>query len=167
MELLLILAAVAVAYVFVLPKLKAALQNKANQESGSKGPQVKAKPLLTDNELEFLNRLEAAAPELRFHAQTCMGALLQPTVNRKEDAKTYMAIRGRFAQSMVDFVAQRKDNGKIVAIVELDDKTHSAEKDQRRDALTQEAGYRTIRWDSRKKPSTEEIRTALLGSQSK
>lgn len=160
MELLIIIGLAALAYVFLLPKIKA--KEKADS-SNSKGPQVKVKPLLTENELEFLNRLEAATPEIRFHAQTSMGALLQPVVNRKEDGKTYMSVRGRFSQSMVDFVAQRRDNGQVIALIELDDKTHKIEKDQRRDAMTQEAGYKTIRWDSRKKPSHEEIRKILLG----
>lgn len=36
---------------------------------GGIGGKFKAKRLLSANELEFIGRLESAAPELRFHAQ--------------------------------------------------------------------------------------------------
>ena len=131
-----------------------------------RGPQVKARPLMTENETEFLNRLEAAAPELRFHAQTCMGALLEPVVSRGADRTAYYRIRGAFGQKIVDYVAQRRDDGRIVAIIELDDRSHDPAKDARRDAMLAMAGYRVIRWQSRQKPDRAAIRAALIGQPS-
>jgi hypothetical protein len=125
-----------------------------------RGPQFAAKALLTANELEFLGRLERAMPDLRFCPQVSMGAILQPAVARNH--KRYMSIRGRFAQKIVDFVVQNKTTGSIICLVELDDRTHDAEKDRLRDAMTEEAGYVTVRWESRAKPSQAEIRTTLL-----
>lgn len=130
--------------------------------SEGEAPKFKAKALLTANELEFLNRLEQAVPELRFHAQVAMGAILDPAVSRKE-GKEYFKIRGMFAQKMIDFVAQNKVDGSIVAIIELDDKTHDSEKDSKRDAMLHSAGYKTIRWHSKNKPESGAIRSALLG----
>ena len=46
---------------------------------------------------------------------------------------------------------------KVVAIVELDDRTHSNDKDGKRDAMLEQAGYKVVRWQSKKKPSTQEI----------
>lgn len=129
--------------------------------------QFKAKPFLTSNELEFLERLELAAPELRFHAQVSMGALLQPATERSRDNRAYYSARGMFSQKIVDFVAQRKRGGTIVAIIELDDRTHDRVKDAKRDAMLAQGGYRTVRWHSRQKPSPAEIRLALLDTDDK
>jgi very-short-patch-repair endonuclease len=44
-----------------------------------------------------------------------------------------------------------------VAVVELDDRMHDAKADRQRDAITRAAGYQTIRYQSRQKPSESEI----------
>ena len=138
--------------------LKTKLASKGGMNSAGK---FKAKRLLTPNELEFIGRLESAAPELRFHAQVSMGAVLDPAVPRS-DAKAYMSIRGMFAQKIIDFVAQDKRTGDIVAIIELDDRTHNGAKDAKRDAMLISAGYRTIRWNSKSKPDAAAVRSELF-----
>jgi very-short-patch-repair endonuclease len=123
-------------------------------------PLFNPRPLLTPNELEFLGRLEAAAPELRFHAQVALGSLVEPRAER--GSRAWLAMRNAVSQKVVDFVAQRRNDGSIVAIIELDDRTHEAWKDLKRDEMMASAGYRTVRWQSRKKPDREAIRSALL-----
>lgn len=125
------------------------------------GTKFKQKTLLTPNELEFLGRLETAAPELRFFPQVAMGALLEPAVTRS-DGKAYYRLRGMFSQKIVDFVAQRRSDGAIVAIIELDDRTHDSGKDANRDEMLQSAGYSIVRWKSKRKPNAAEIRAALF-----
>lgn len=136
-----------------------ALKIRRNNEDGVQ--KFKSKPLLTPNELEFLQRLEAAVPELRFCPQVAMGALLQPAVERR-DRSAYYSQRGRFAQKIVDYVAQQRDDGAVVAVIELDDRTHNRAKDAERDAMLASAGYRIIRWQSRAKPDAAAIREALV-----
>jgi hypothetical protein len=120
-----------------------------------------AKALMTKNELHFYGLLERAIPEYRIHAQVCMGALLQPAV--PSNSRNYHRIRATFAQKIIDYVIQeRGPEGGIVALVELDDRTHSAERDAVRDAMCRQAGYRVIRWDSRDKPSVQAIRHAFF-----
>ena len=129
-------------------------------------PAVARRPLLTANEMEFLERLEAALPEIRVHAQVSMGALLVPRVREgggRRRRAMHRSIRARFDRKVVDFVLQRRDDGSVVALVELDDRTHDRRADARRDAMTARAGYRTIRWDSRRKPGRQAIRGAVLG----
>ncbi len=46
---------------------------------------------------------------------------------------------------------------KIVALIELDDRTHVACADRQRDELTAAAGYKTIRVQSKQKPTEAEI----------
>jgi very-short-patch-repair endonuclease len=72
----------------------------------------------------------------------------------------YLSIRGRYSQKVVDFVLL--DGAfEVVALVELDDRTHRLEKDAARDAMTAEAGYVTLRYHSRHKPEPSEIREDL------
>jgi very-short-patch-repair endonuclease len=130
------------------------------------GARFKARPFLTPNELEFLARLEKAAPELRFHAQVAMGALLAPAVAKGTDSRAHMSARGSFSQKIVDFVAQSRDTGAVSAVIELDDRTHDSVKDEKRDAMLVEAGYSVVRWHSRTKPDTEEIRRRLVPARS-
>lgn len=131
-------------------------------DAGDEPAKYKAKSMMTANELEFLNRLEQAVPEMRFHAQVAMGSLVEPNVSCRESGKEYMSLRGRFSQNMIDFVAQDRSTGDVVAIIELDDKTHDREKDAKRDAITSSAGYATVRWQSKSKPDAAEIRSKLL-----
>ena len=121
----------------------------------------KSKTLMTANELEFLTRLEEAVPEWRFHAQVAMRAILDPAVPR-QDVKAYFRARGMFSQKIVDFVAQSRSDGQIKAIIELDDKTHDADKDLKRDSMLTGAGYRVVRYPSKAKPISQRIRADLL-----
>ena len=122
----------------------------------------KAKPLLSANELEFLSRLESAVPELRFCPQVAMGALLDPAVSKKDNPRRHASLRGTFAQKMIDFVAMDRKTGAIVAIIELDDRTHNEDKDAKRDAMLKSAGYKTVRWHSKNKPDAAAIRAELI-----
>ncbi|MFA6120838.1 MAG: DUF2726 domain-containing protein [Sideroxydans sp.] len=122
------------------------------------------KPLLTDNEKEFFGRLTEALPDFHVFPQVAMGAILMPAVPRS-DKSNYYRIRGTFSQKMVDFVVCDKAFN-IVALIELDDRTHSNEKDGKRDAMTTQAGYATLRFSSKKKPSKDEIAKAVEGTKS-
>ncbi len=119
---------------------------------------VVKRALLTENEKEFLERLEAAFPGHRIMVQVCMGALMAPAV--RGGSADYLSIRGRFAQKIVDYVVL-DDALEVVALIELDDRTHRQEKDALRDAMTAAAGYVTLRYHSRQKPAPEEIRGEL------
>lgn len=152
------LGAVALGGFIFVAKLKAANEGKAEGDAAN----YKAKPLLSANELEFLSRLESAVPELRFCPQVAMGALLDPAVSKKENPRRHASLRGTFAQKMIDFVAMDRKTGAIVAIIELDDRTHNEEKDAKRDAMLQSAGYKTVRWHSKNKPDAAAIRAELI-----
>lgn len=117
------------------------------------------RPLLTENEKEFYQRLRMALPDCEVMAQVAMGALLRPIgVKTRED---YFGLRGRYAQKIVDFVICDRVTLEPIAIVELDDRTHDAAKDRARDAMLTSAGYRVVRWSSRQKPGAGEIAAAI------
>jgi hypothetical protein len=131
---------------------------------GPRTPAVEARPFLTGNEREFLGRLERALPEARIHAQVAMGALLRPThrpKGRKGEARQ-RAVRARFDRKICDYVVEDRRTGAVIAVVELDDRTHVAARDRARDAMMARAGYRTVRWDSRAKPDAAGIRARII-----
>jgi len=134
---------------------------KSKVSARGEGLRFKQKALLTANELEFLGRLETAVPELRFCPQVAMGALLEPAVSRK-DGSAYFRLRGMFSQKIADFVAQRREDGAVVAVIELDDRTHNPDKDAKRDIMLTSAGYKVIRWNSKTKPDANAIRLQLM-----
>lgn len=68
----------------------------------------------------------------------------------------------RIAQQRVDYVVCTR-RCEVVAVVELDDKTHSREKDELRDARLEQAGIRVVRFQARNKPKVDAIRSMILG----
>jgi hypothetical protein len=115
------------------------------------------KDLLTPNEQEFYGRLESAAAPLGLKVvpQVAMGALLDVSLDKNHPL--YWPLRRRFDKKIVDFVVYVDGSMRVLAIVELDDRTHDPEKDRVRDAMMAKGGFHTVRWDSRAKPSVQVI----------
>jgi len=141
--------------IIVIIAVIAMLVIAVRSKTGSSQKQYQQSPLMTDNEKEFLNRLVTALPNHFVFAQVGMGALLEPNF-RKSDRSNYQRVRNSYVQKLVDYVVCDKELN-VVALIELDDKTHNAKKDADRDAMTNEAGYYVIRWNSKSKPTTVEI----------
>lgn len=117
----------------------------------------KQKTLMTDNEYEFLNRLISAFPNHHIFPQVSMGAILDVS---KAENKNIQAGRNTFNKKIIDFIIYSKDQ-KIVAVIELDDKTHDKDKDDKRDAMLSQAKYNLYRFDSRKKPTVKELKNLI------
>lgn len=118
----------------------------------------RARALMTPNEAEFFGRLVVALPDHYIFPQVAMTALIGAA---SSDKKKAYSDRLRIAQQRVDYVVCDR-TCKVVAVVELDDRTHSADKDQVRDARLQQGGIRTVRFQSKNKPGVEALRTAIL-----
>ncbi|MDD3182247.1 MAG: DUF2726 domain-containing protein [Alphaproteobacteria bacterium] len=120
---------------------------------------VEKKPLMTANEREFFGRLARALPDCHVFPQVAFNALLDARkgLGWQERGQT----RNRFDRKVADYVICHRDTFEVLAIVELDDRTHRAEKDEQRDALLTGAGYRVIRFQSRAKPTETEIVVAI------
>lgn len=117
----------------------------------------KRRAIMTDNEMEFFGRLVAAMPDHYIFPQVAMSALLDPAGDRKEAH----ADRLRIAQQRTDYVVCNR-RCEVVAVVELDDRTHVQSKDEVRDGRLAQGGYRTVRFQSRQKPPAAAIRAAIL-----
>lgn len=122
-----------------------------NKETSSSSFQPKK--LLTDNEFEFFQRLIKACPNYFICPQVSMGALLNSASSDYEKEKQ---LRYSFGYKIVDFVIYSQEK-KVIAIVELDDRTHDKEKDYKRDLMLREAGYKILRFESKRKPKIQEL----------
>ncbi len=118
-----------------------------------------AKPLMTPAEREILVHLEQAAPSCRVHAQVAMGALMRPERGLGRGDRAHW--RNRFSQKIVDFVLEDRDDGQVVALVELDDRTHEAGRDRARDEMTAACGYLTTRIPCSPRPTAESVAARL------
>lgn len=116
---------------------------------------IRRKMLLTPNEVEFFHRLQRALPAYQVFPQVAFAAFL--TDDGKLSGKARWSVRGIFDRKIIDFVICEGGSLKIVALIELDDRTHQASADRKRDAITKAAGYQTIRFQSTQKPSEAEI----------
>lgn len=110
-----------------------------------------AKSLMTSRERAMLHALEQVLPMYRLHAQVAMGAILQAP--RRLGQPVRHSDRNAVSQKIVDFVVEDPTTGRIVALIELDDRSHDPERDRRRDAMTSGAGYTTIRIPASARPT--------------
>jgi hypothetical protein len=142
----------------VLAATFVAVQLKGTKGTGRTGAYRRRK-FMTDNEEEFFGRLVVALPDHYIFPQVAMSALLETASSDKRNAH---GDRLRIAQQRVDYVVCTR-GCEVVAVVELDDKTHSRAKDDLRDARLEQAGIRTVRFQARNKPEVEAIRAMILG----
>ncbi|WP_166793484.1 DUF2726 domain-containing protein [Pseudoduganella plicata] len=146
--------AVLLVAILALAVVVAAAAQKAKTAPGS----YRARKLMSENELEFFGRLTKAVPEYFIFPQVAMAAILQAkSTDRKIAHRDFL----RIAQQRVDYLVCKAD-GTFVAVVELDDKTHQAARDKVRDERLQQAGIRTLRFESRNKPAVDVLRSALI-----
>ena len=112
---------------------------------------------MTPNELEFFRRLQRAMPDTHFFPQVAMSALVTPSAS---NPKIRLAAFRRISQKRVDYAAYTEQMN-LLCVIELDDSTHNAKNDHLRDQVLMSAGIRTVRWQSKKKPSELDIQTRL------
>lgn len=122
---------------------------------------VEPKPFLTNHEKAFHAKLSRAVEgmgEYRVHAQVAMGAIMKTKSGL--DQGTARGVRNRFDRKIIDFVIV-DGNMDVVALVELDDRTHVAERDVLRDAMTAAAGYVTVRMRNGYRTPLDQIATTI------
>jgi hypothetical protein len=130
----------------------------AGMKPAGRAGTYKRRKLMTENEREFFARLVTALPDHYIFPQVALSGLIEAASSNKQKAH---GDRLRIAQQRADFVIC--DAGcEVIAVVELDDRTHSATKDQLRDSRLEQAGIRTIRFQSKNKPAPEAIRAAVM-----
>ncbi|MEW6345741.1 MAG: DUF2726 domain-containing protein [Pseudomonadota bacterium] len=117
----------------------------------------KPRALLTKNEVEFFHRLTQALPTEYIFPQVAMSALMDPVAQGKQR----LLDLNRILQKRVDYAIYTRDL-KLIAIVELDDRTHNRVKDRQRDLYVASAGIRTVRFESSNRPGVAEIHATIF-----
>jgi hypothetical protein len=90
---------------------------------------VASKGLLTNRERAFYQTLHALYPEYRVFVQVALSQLIDVA----EDHPERYSIRARFCQLVADFVLCRPDLS-VIAVIELDDRSHERRSRQAADA---------------------------------
>ncbi|MGH8854636.1 MAG: DUF2726 domain-containing protein [Telluria sp.] len=146
--------------VVLIVALIAIVIGQALVKGAGKGEAYASRQLMTENEAEFFGRLIVAFPDHYIFPQVALSALIEAAA---KNTKRAYSDHLRIAQQRVDYVVCDR-NCQVIAVVELDDKTHSRKKDQVRDARLQQAGIRTVRFQSKNKPSVEVVRATVLST---
>lgn len=120
----------------------------------------KRRQFLTPNEVEFYHRLTAATEgKVIVMAQVSMAALIDNQLNK--NTNQYWEIRQKYSGKICDFVLCDPKTLVPLVVVELDDVTHDFDKDKHRDNFLAQAGLRTLRFWSRKKPSIATLKDLI------
>lgn len=123
------------------------------QALGGSGTRIAPKRLMTERERAACAIIENLLPGVRVHAQVSMGAILQPS--RGTSRRDFWHVRNSFGHKIVDYVLEDPSTGNIIALVELDDRSHNELRDRARDKMTASAGYLTIRIPSGRLSQTD------------
>jgi hypothetical protein len=121
------------------------------------GAYASKKPLSEPEQVLFW-RLREALPECVVFGQVSFSRFLDSAAS---DPRTRRRDFNAVSQRSVDFLVCLADFT-IVAAVELDDGSHSAVRDERRDVILKSAGVPIVRFHVRDIPSTEDLRSLFL-----
>lgn len=128
-------------------------------------PPYFGKAPLTPAERELYVRLREAMPECVVLAQVALSSLVG--VREQGDWRQWF---NRISQKSVDFVLCLPHDFTVVAVIELDDRTHGRADRQRADAAKDEAlklaGHPVLRFRASEVPSVDRIRGLIAGSPS-
>lgn len=116
--------------------------------------------IMTANEQEFYQRLLTAFPDCEIWPQVPILALLRP--DAKEGSRTFWVAFKQISNMRVDWVIAR--DMEVIAVIELDDRSHDAKRDARRDQILRSCGYRVLRFQSNKRPEPRQIYEAVFAS---
>lgn len=121
-------------------------------------PRYRRHTIMTENEREFYGRLLAACPDCQIWPQVPILALVRP--DAKEGSRAFWTAFRRISNTRVDWAIVRDMD--VLAIVELDDRSHDARKDAERDRILKSCGYRVIRFNSSRRPDPRQIHEAVF-----
>lgn len=140
--------------IIIVAVIGAIAKGVAAKKGGDGASYYKKKPL-TQQEQVLYYRLVKALPGHRVLAQVSLSALIGI-----KKGKDWQRAFNQTSRKYADFVIC-SPAFEVLAIIELDDKSHDTEKGQKadrtKDSALQSAGHRVIRWRQKDIPPVEEI----------
>jgi hypothetical protein len=121
-------------------------------------PRYRRSTIMTENEREFYQRLLAACPDCQIWPQVPILALVRP--DAKEGSRAFWMAFKRISNTRVDWAIVK--DLEVLAVVELDDRSHDARKDAQRDRILKSCGYRVVRFSSSRRPDPHRIHEAIF-----
>lgn len=127
-------------------------QPKSIESKDNNRTPIKSSYLMTEHEKTMFKELRQAIPEYYIFPQVSLGAILWTKGQ---------ATRNKFNRKIADYVITNQ-NFNILAIIELDDKSHQGkeQQDAERDSMLKEAGYKVLRYPHM--PNKEKLRNDIL-----
>lgn len=123
-------------------------------------PRYRRQSVMTANEREFYQRLLAAFPDCEIWPQVPILALVRPEA--KEGTRAFWIAFRRISNTRVDWVIAR--DMEVLAIIELDDRSHNGRRDAQRDQVLKSCGYQVFRFNSNRRPDPQQIHEAVFGA---
>jgi len=118
------------------------------------------KPLMTQHEIVLYRKLREvlAGSQFDVFSQVAMGAIIKTPNGLSYGDR--LRFRNKFDRKIIDFViCDSKSNVRL--IIELDDRSHDGAKDARRDRITANAGFPTLRLRKAHKITLDELSSQL------
>lgn len=116
--------------------------------------------LMSESEIRFYRVLQMAVPSELVFPQISMAALVRPDY-ADLDSRFMPAFRS-VSQKRIDFVVCDRNTMEVRCLVELDDSSHETRRDQARDWITAQAGYRTVRVRAGRRYDIDGLRNRVL-----
>jgi hypothetical protein len=116
--------------------------------------------LMSESEIRFFRVLQMAVPNDLVFPQVGMAAVVRP-IYLGADSR-YVPAFSTISQKRIDFVVCNRASMVVRCLVELDDSSHDARRDQLRDAITAKAGYRTIRVQAARRYDIDDLRRRVV-----
>jgi len=158
---------IAMSILFILDQIKRRFLTSADSTpEGIFSPQelshISSKNLLTTTELNFYKLLREALPDYEIHAQVAVYQTL-----KIDSGNHAQKIFNRLNRMTFDFVITDQ-NTKVIAVVELDDKSHARsstkKRDSKKDALLAHIGKPLIRVQADSNLTVDQLKLTLLGA---
>lgn len=126
--------------------------------SWARRPRFKRCMVMTANEREFYQRILKACPDCEIWPQVPLLALVRP--EGREGSRAFWTAFRQISNARVDWVIAR--DMEVLAVLELDDRSHDAKRDARRDEILKGCGYRVLRFPSKNRPDPQQIHDAVF-----
>lgn len=159
-----VIAAGLLALVWCLMKLRT--HKAPKEEEAWPFETVRGGHLLTDAEWFVYERLSTALDKHHILCKVAMGQLLSVSKETRTPKQGEVNWGAKIDRQALDYVVCASD-GKVIAVVELDDASHAKPDQQRADAAKDKAlssaGVHLVRWTMRTLPNRDdELRQAIL-----
>jgi hypothetical protein len=155
-----LVAALAIAWILIQLRKQPEAENKLPYRLAREGR------LMSDAEWFVYERLKNSCDKCHVFAQVAMGQLLDILPSDRKVKEGGPNWRARIDKKALDFVVCLPE-GKVIAVVELDDSSHAKpdrkKADQDKDSALDAAGVRVIRWTMKTLPKSDaEIKKMVL-----